>query len=525
MSVVCGVISFFDLTPFGFYLKSFPVLFFFVAQAMDPSQSAAANLFSLSALAALQPSVAHFQNHSGSLEFTGTPLGAEAEAKLIDYRNEKVAGFEVENDTTLICLPQAYELFLKHLVGGLHTVYTKLKRLDIVPKVCNVEQVRALRSLGAIQPGVNRCKLISTTDFDALYADCTTASSRPGRPPKRSPPFSGGTNAVGVESYLNSIKKQRFGSEPSEPMKAAAAAAAVSSMAGGGGGGAGLFSPQQLFPFLNPFAAQQIMMSQMLNSANANAVKQEPGDTDQSGTPEPVVSSQNNNFLEKNRNLNTALYKCQSGISTTSSSIETNSDDPLNLVKNNRHQPSATVNGEAEEDDGGSENLDSGGETPTYSQNLQSQHSGQNQQPNGHLLWPGFPLNPELFRGSGGTGLQQDCFSVESLLLNVLGLIEIAASAVKKQELSNTKDREETTKQLETLKTEKASLEASLKEETRTKKMYQKRLKLVKKSKAEIQNQLLTLLETQQSQGHLQGHRPPDPKVHEPSSTQPSLHQ
>lgn len=72
-----------------------------------------------------------------------------------------------------VCLPQVYELFLKSLVGGLHTVYTKLKRLDIIPRVCNVEQVRALRSLGAIQPGVNRCKLISCKDFDVLYDDCT----------------------------------------------------------------------------------------------------------------------------------------------------------------------------------------------------------------------------------------------------------------------------------------------------------------------------------------------------------------
>lgn len=58
----------------------------------------------------------------------------------------------------------------------LHTVYTKLKRLEIAPFVCNVEQVRALRSIGAIQPGVNRCKLISCRDFDVLYEDC--ASSR-----------------------------------------------------------------------------------------------------------------------------------------------------------------------------------------------------------------------------------------------------------------------------------------------------------------------------------------------------------
>ena len=73
---------------------------------------------------------------------------------------------------------QVFELFLKHLVGGLHTVYTKLKRLEIIPIVCNVEQVRILRGLGAIQPGVNRCKLLADVDFDALYKDCTTTRLR-----------------------------------------------------------------------------------------------------------------------------------------------------------------------------------------------------------------------------------------------------------------------------------------------------------------------------------------------------------
>uniref|UniRef100_T1J4Q1 SKI/SNO/DAC domain-containing protein n=1 Tax=Strigamia maritima TaxID=126957 RepID=T1J4Q1_STRMM len=96
------------------------------------------------------------------------------ECKLIDYRGAKVAAFVVGGET-MLCLPQAFELFLKHLVGGLHTVYTKLKRLDITPLVCNVEQVRILRGLGAIQPGVNRCKLLSCKDFDILYKDCTTA--------------------------------------------------------------------------------------------------------------------------------------------------------------------------------------------------------------------------------------------------------------------------------------------------------------------------------------------------------------
>jgi len=108
------------------------------------------------------------------------------ECKIVEYRGEKIAAFMIQGKT-MLCLPQAFELFLKHLVGGLHTVYTKLKRLEITPIVCNVEQVRILRGLGAIQPGVNRCKLLADCDFDSLYKDCTT--SRPGRPPKRGVPF------------------------------------------------------------------------------------------------------------------------------------------------------------------------------------------------------------------------------------------------------------------------------------------------------------------------------------------------
>ncbi|KAI4895788.1 hypothetical protein NFI96_000839 [Prochilodus magdalenae] len=107
------------------------------------------------------------------------------ECRLVEVRGLKVASFSVDGQE-LICLPQAFELFLKNLVGGLHTVYTKLKRLRARPVVCTVEQVRVLRGVGAIQPGVNRCKLISRRDFEALYNDCTSASSRPGRPPKRS---------------------------------------------------------------------------------------------------------------------------------------------------------------------------------------------------------------------------------------------------------------------------------------------------------------------------------------------------
>ena len=39
----------------------------------------------------------------------------------------------------------------------------------------NIKKVRVLRGLGAIQPGVNRCKLIAPNEFDVLYEDCTNS--------------------------------------------------------------------------------------------------------------------------------------------------------------------------------------------------------------------------------------------------------------------------------------------------------------------------------------------------------------
>ncbi|XP_042368668.1 uncharacterized protein LOC121962477 [Plectropomus leopardus] len=111
---------------------------------------------------------------SPGLAQTSSSPGLCSECKLVEVHGVKVASFSVDGQE-LICLPQVFDLFLKHLVGGLHTVYTKLKRLDIAPVVCTVEQVRVLRGLGAIQPGVNRCKLISRKDFETLYQDCTSA--------------------------------------------------------------------------------------------------------------------------------------------------------------------------------------------------------------------------------------------------------------------------------------------------------------------------------------------------------------
>ncbi len=41
------------------------------------------------------------------------------QVQLIEYRNAQLAAFNVEGRGVLICLPQAFELFLKLLVGGL----------------------------------------------------------------------------------------------------------------------------------------------------------------------------------------------------------------------------------------------------------------------------------------------------------------------------------------------------------------------------------------------------------------------
>lgn len=46
----------------------------------------------------------------------------ENECKIVEYRGQKVAAFIIGGET-MLCLPQAFDLFLKNLVGGLHTGY------------------------------------------------------------------------------------------------------------------------------------------------------------------------------------------------------------------------------------------------------------------------------------------------------------------------------------------------------------------------------------------------------------------
>ena len=99
------------------------------------------------------------------------PPGKDYKLKMVNLNGVEIAAFNIDGED-LLCFPQVYDYFLKDMVSGMHTVYTKLKRMGIQGKNCNVEQVRMMRSVGAIGQVVNRCKLISAEDFNRLYEDC-----------------------------------------------------------------------------------------------------------------------------------------------------------------------------------------------------------------------------------------------------------------------------------------------------------------------------------------------------------------
>ncbi|CAI2349790.1 unnamed protein product [Caenorhabditis sp. 36 PRJEB53466] len=159
----------------------------------------------------LSPLINEFQEASSSPNNSGESSqsslssfsfsGANLNAKTVKFRGHSVAAFDIDGKE-MICLPQVYEIFLKNMVGGLHTVYTKLKRLDINPTVCNVEQ-----------PGVNRCKLLETCDFEKLYEDCTSTCTRPGRPSKRGfDDWSGTNTAIKKDKSSDDAKMSMIGS-------------------------------------------------------------------------------------------------------------------------------------------------------------------------------------------------------------------------------------------------------------------------------------------------------------------------
>ncbi|XP_073216979.1 dachshund homolog 2 isoform X7 [Lepidochelys kempii] len=456
--------------------------------------------------------------------------GGSNECKMVDLHGVKVASFLVEGQE-LICLPQVFDLFLKHLVGGLHTVYTKLKRLDISPVVCTVEQVRILRGLGAIQPGVNRCKLITRKDFETLYNDCTNASSRPGRPPKRSLGVAIQENARllphGVPGLLSpglisptdlrtlffpdetQIKFAKLKTLQIQGLTAAAMAEAMklqkmklmamNSVHGSGSqngteseneelnSNAGIdlpfmMMPHPLLPVSLPPASVAMAMNQMnhLNTiANMAAAAQMHSPLSRAGasvikeriqdSPSPAPS------LEDSQRPGSHASSHQSSSVSSSPSQLDNTPDRIAMLTNPRE-------GELIDQDTGTnlKKLQKEKEEvqiaiPVMKPTLDKVQLA------GQTLPPGFPA-PFLF----ADGLS----SVETLLTNIQGLLKVAVDNARVQEKQIQQEKKELKMELCRERELRESLERQLTAELQSRATIQKRLKKEKKAKRKLQEAL-----------------------------------
>uniref|UniRef100_A0A673FE70 Dachshund homolog 1-like n=1 Tax=Sinocyclocheilus rhinocerous TaxID=307959 RepID=A0A673FE70_9TELE len=444
------------------------------------------------------------------------------ECKMVEVRGARLASFTV-NGNELICLPQTFDLFLKHLVGGLHTVYTKLKRLEITPVVCNVEQVRILRGLGAIQPGVNRCKLISRKDFEVLYNDCTNASSRPGRPPKRTQSVTSPENPHVLSHSVSGLMSSGMMSHTgitaatlAEAMKKKIKLEVMNSYHGNNNhctdsengditSSMGfelpfMMMPHPLIPVSLPPASVTMAMNQMnhlstiANMAAAAQVQSAPSRMVTSvikervpESPSPVPS------LDDGRRSGSHLSSRQnSSVSSSPAHTESSSDRP-HLHQNglslghallglSPSAPPGPKEGDLATHDTGHETKRASSEkeenvlcTPT------SRDSYERVSHSGPTLPPGFHA-PLLF--------PEGLSSIETLLTNVQGLLKVAIDNARVQEKQVQLERTELKMELYRERELRETLERQLCVEQKNRALIQKRLKKEKKTKKKLQEAL-----------------------------------
>uniref|UniRef100_A0A1A8FPF2 Dachshund d n=1 Tax=Nothobranchius korthausae TaxID=1143690 RepID=A0A1A8FPF2_9TELE len=455
------------------------------------------------------------------------------ECKMVELRGAKVASFTVDG-CELICLPQAFDLFLKHLVGGLHTVYTKLKRLEITPVVCNVEQVRILRGLGAIQPGVNRCKLISRKDFETLYNDCTNASSRPGRPPKRTQSVTSPENPHIMPHSVPGLMSP--GMIPPTGLTAAAAAAANAAIAeamkvkkikleamsgyhgnanhhGGDGENGDLSSsvglelpfmmmPHPLIPVSLPPASVTMAMSQMNHlSTIANMAAAAQGQSLPSRMVTSVIKGLQERVpdspspapsLEDNRRPGSHPSSHRSSSVSSSPAHTESSSDRIPIHHNGLSMNQALL--------GLSPNIIPGPKEGDLAHDMSHEakrmHTDKDDNPMctptardsyerlslaGQALPPGFP-SPFLFPD----GLS----SIETLLTNIQGLLKVAIDNARAQEKQVQLEKTELKMELFRERELRETLEKQLAIEQKNRAIIQKRLKKEKKAKRKLQEAL-----------------------------------
>ncbi|KAM7131182.1 dachshund homolog 1 isoform 3-T3 [Ciconia maguari] len=459
------------------------------------------------------------------------------ECKMVDLRGAKVASFTVEG-CELICLPQAFDLFLKHLVGGLHTVYTKLKRLEITPVVCNVEQVRILRGLGAIQPGVNRCKLISRKDFETLYNDCTNASSRPGRPPKRTQSVTSPENSHIMPHSVPGLMSP--GIIPPTGLTAAAAAAAAATNAaiaeamkvkkikleamsnyhannnqhgadsenGDLNSSVGLelpfmMMPHPLIPVSLPPASVTMAMSQMnhlstiANMAAAAQVQSPPSRVETSVIKERVPDSPSPApSVEEGRRPGSHPSSHRSSSVSSSPARTESSSDRIPAVHQNGLSMNQMLMGLSPNVLPGPKEGDLAGhdvghetkrihiekdETPLSTPTARDSLDKLSLTGHGQPLPPGFP-SPFLFPD----GLS----SIETLLTNIQGLLKVAIDNARAQEKQVQLEKTELKMELFRERELRETLEKQLAVEQKNRAIIQKRLKKEKKAKRKLQEAL-----------------------------------
>uniref|UniRef100_A0A7N5ZUS5 SKI/SNO/DAC domain-containing protein n=1 Tax=Anabas testudineus TaxID=64144 RepID=A0A7N5ZUS5_ANATE len=424
------------------------------------------------------------------------------ECKMVELRGAKVASFTVDG-CELICLPQAFDLFLKHLVGGLHTVYTKLKRLEITPVVCNVEQVRILRGLGAIQPGVNRCKLISRKDFETLYNDCTNASSRPGRPPKRTQSVTSPENPHimphSVPGLMSPALLLLLGSYHSNANHHGADGENGDLSSSVGLELPFMMMPHPLIPVSLPPASVTMAMSQMNHlSTIANMAAAAQGQSLPSrmvtsvikervpDSPSPAPS------LEDNRRPGSHPSSHRSSSVSSSPAHTESSSDRIPVHHNGLSMNQALL--------GLSPNIPPGPKEGDLAHDMTHEakrmHSDKDDNPMctptardsyerlslaGQALPPGFP-SPFLFPD----GLS----SIETLLTNIQGLLKVAIDNARAQEKQVQLEKTELKMELFRERELRETLEKQLAMEQKNRAIIQKRLKKEKKAKRKLQEAL-----------------------------------
>lgn len=386
--------------------------------------------------------------------------------KLIDYRGAKIAAFVVEG-RELICLPQAFELFLKHLVGGLHTVYTKLKRLDITPVVCNVEQVRILRGLGAIQPGVNRCKLISCKEFDVLYEDCTNSSARPGRPPKRSPSIHASPDT------LEKLKKSRLDTDfQYDPRLFADRKALFNGFAHH----PYAMGPLPFMPFNNH------MLSPPVSLAMASHLGLRPDGSmlkDRSGSESDVISPR---IRDDRLDMLQKPMRSSPTYDVDNRASDYDNNRPLNLHINGHAKdlPQNKSDDELDEEDDRlsdedrDDDLDnSNDESEALSENGEKTVTQQNNF-----------TNPLL------NGENASISSIETLLLNIQGLLKVAAENARHHERQLSYEKAELKMELLREREVREGVEKQLDEEKKSKGILLRRLKKERRARKRVQERL-----------------------------------